>query len=159
MEPRKGFNIDVALSGIHNSLNATEAEKSLKRSCALCYKQGWCNEDLCRVYREYKIKLNSLAADALAKKVCMTTEWQETRSYDQNELRSAKKSALRIINTFERHNGEDEFVKTCRLYLTQRNYGLLEDYMVQKGYFDLRCKLPERYEKIIKALRMVVKES
>lgn len=163
MYQKKFFSKDVAISLQENAVNTAQAVQRMENSCGMCNKQGFCDKKRCPVYRAHLQVIQLFDAEAHAKKLreegLIKTEYIETRDYEITDLASAKKSALRIMHTFLKERPDDAFVTKCRHYLAGRNYGLLEDYLRELGYYKKGRVQQDAYTKVVTALREVIKYS
>lgn len=116
-----GFSIAKALELQERARTKEEATAAYNGSCDRCTRP--CKGEKCRVHQAYLLKMDML--DGQENKA--TVEYVATRDYNITSARALKKATLKKLKAIINNGNRSDFVVVAYKYITERNYGLLEN--------------------------------
>lgn len=123
MKEQKKFSMDRAIELQELSKTEKEAKANFECSCSMCYRQAYCKEEMCRLYKAHIQRLEYLAA---MDKQHGTITYVVTREYNIPKARAVKKAVLKKLQTLMKNGNNSEFIVMAYKYISDKNYGLLE---------------------------------
>lgn len=154
------FSMNKALELVENSKTADEARSNFEKSCSMCYKQAYCTEEYCRLYKKYQQQLTYIDAMNAPKR---PVQYVQTREYNISPLNQKVRACLQMMTRIRKHESDYSesdclCVLTYASLLKKRDFTRLKTMMVKYGHYKRGRQKETPITPIIDKLKEIIKE-
>lgn len=155
------FSMSKAIELMESSKTADKARSNFEKSCSMCYRQAYCTEEYCPLYKKYQQQLVYIDVMNIPKR---PVQYVQTREYNISPLNQKVRSCLQMMATVRRHAAEysaDDYsyVNTYAVLLKKREYVMLKAMMTKFGHYKRGKQKETAITPIINKLKEIIKEA